>query len=365
MLYVGLDVHSRQSSLCILNASGGTVNQIQLKGPRAAVVDRLRQLDQPFSICYEASCGYGHLYEALRPLAHHIAVAHPGKLRLIYGSQRKNDRVDAQKLAKLLLLDMVPPVHVPSIDVRAWRSLIILRQRVMSQVVRCKNQIRGVLRENDIAGAKWLWSRRQLAWLQSLELHPVARLRLELAVEEFQTLDARIKRIERELQTYADRHPAVTVLMTIPGVGIRTAETFVAWVDDVTRFRNNRQIGSYFGLVPCQRAVPRRVGRQEPPGPHHPRRAAAGDAEADLRGGVDGDQEGQDLPRVLRAGDGRQARAEEDRLGGDHAPDDQGDGRNAAQRRTVSRGDVEAPLRGGLGMNKSRVESSRAGLNSS
>ena len=42
--------------------------------------------------------------------------------------------------------------------------------------------------------------------------------------------------------------------MTIPGVGIRTAETFVAWVDDITRFRNNRQIGSYFGLVPCQDA---------------------------------------------------------------------------------------------------------------
>jgi transposase len=42
--------------------------------------------------------------------------------------------------------------------------------------------------------------------------------------------------------------------MTIPGVGIRTAETFVAWVDDVARFRNNRQLGAYFGLVPCQDA---------------------------------------------------------------------------------------------------------------
>ena len=73
MLYVGLDVHSRQSSLCILNSAGGTVNQIQIKGSRAQVVDRLRQLDQPFSVCYEASCGYGHLYEALRPLAHHVA----------------------------------------------------------------------------------------------------------------------------------------------------------------------------------------------------------------------------------------------------------------------------------------------------
>jgi len=254
MLYVGLDVHSRQSSLCILNSGGGTVNQIQLKGPRSTVVDRLRRLEEPFAICYEASCGYGHLYEQLRPLAHHVAVAHPGKLRLIYGSKRKNDRVDAQKLAKLLLLDMVPPVHVPSIDVRAWRSLIVLRQRVLQQVVRAKNQIRGVLRENDLAGAKWLWSRKQIAWLESLELHPVAKLRLELAIEEFKTLDAKIKRIEKELAKYADAHPATKLLMTIPGVGIRTAETFVAWVDDITRFRNNRQIGSYFGLVPCQDA---------------------------------------------------------------------------------------------------------------
>ena len=50
----------------------------------------------------------------------------------------------------------------------------------------------------------------------------------------------------------ADRHPAVQHLMTIPGVGIRTAETFVAWVDDITRFRRTRQLGAYFGLIPCQ-----------------------------------------------------------------------------------------------------------------
>jgi transposase len=254
MLYVGLDVHSRQSSLCILNSAGGIVNQVQLKGPRSSVVDRLRKLDEPFSICYEASCGYGHLYEALRPLAAHVAVAHPAKLRLIYKSKRKNDRVDAQKLAKLLLLDMVPPVHVPHLDVRAWRSLIVLRQRVLAQVVRAKNQVRTVLRENDIAGAKWLWSKKKLAWLESLDLHPVAKLRLELAVEELRSLLAKIKRLEAELQTYADRHPAVKLLMTIPGVGIRTAETFVAWVDDITRFRRTRQLGAYFGLVPCQDA---------------------------------------------------------------------------------------------------------------
>jgi len=65
-------------------------------------------------------------------------------------------------------------------------------------------------------------------WAESLELPPVAKLRLELAVEEFRSLSAKIKRLEAELQRYADRHPAVRLLMTIPSVGIRTAATFVA-----------------------------------------------------------------------------------------------------------------------------------------
>jgi transposase len=254
MLYVGLDVHSRQSSLCILNSSGGLVNRCEVKGPRSAVVQRLRQLNEPFNLCYEASCGYGHLYEQVRPLARHVAVAHPAKLRLIFGSKRKNNRFDAEKLAKLLLLDVVPQVHVPNIDVRAWRSLIHLRQRLLSQRVMAKNQIRAVLRENDLAGAKWLWSKKQLAWLQALELHPSAMLRLEMNIEELASLKAKIERVEKELAVYADKHPAVRLLMTIPGVGIRTAETFVAWVDDITRFRRTSQLGCYFGLVPCQDA---------------------------------------------------------------------------------------------------------------
>jgi transposase len=254
MLYVGLDVHSRQSSLCILNSSGGVVNRCEVKGPRSAVVGRLRQLNEPFSLCYEASCGYGHLYEQVRPLAAHVAVAHPAKLRLIFGSKRKNNRFDAEKLAKLLLLDVVPKVHVPNVDVRAWRSLIHLRQRLLSQRVMAKNQIRAVLRENDLAGAKWLWSKKQFAWLQSLELHPSAMLRLEMNIEELKSLKVKMDRVEKELAVYADKHPAIKLLMTIPGVGIRTAETFVAWVDDITRFRRTSQLGCYFGLVPCQDA---------------------------------------------------------------------------------------------------------------
>ena len=253
MLYVGLDVHQKRSSICILDDNGKTVKQELIKGPWPQLMDRLRGIAQPMSVCYEASCGYGHLYDRIAPLASHVAVAHPGQLRLIFKSKKKHDRVDAAKLAKLLYLDEVPRVHVPDIDVRSWRKLIEFRQKLLGKRVAAKNQIRAVLRGNGVTAprAGGLWTKKALRWLTDLELPSGEKLTLEMALEEMAELSAKVKRVEQELARIAATHPGVTLLMTIPGVGIRTAEAFCAYVDDIKRFARNRQVGSYFGLVPC------------------------------------------------------------------------------------------------------------------
>jgi transposase len=251
MLYVGLDVHQKRSSICILDDNGKTVKQELVKGPWPQLIDRLRGIGQPMSVCYEASCGYGHLYDRIAPLASHVAVAHPGQLRLIFKSKKKHDRVDASKLAKLLYLDEVPRVHVPNVDVRSWRKLIEFRQKLLGKRVAAKNQIRAVLRGNGVAAPRGLWTKKALAWLATLELPSGEKLAMEMALEEISELTAKIQRVEQELATIAATHPGVTLLMTIRGVGIRTAEAFCAYVDDIKRFARNRQVGSYFGLVPC------------------------------------------------------------------------------------------------------------------
>jgi transposase len=252
MLYVGLDVHQKRSSICILDDNGKTVKQELIRGPWGQLIDRLRGIGQPMSVCYEASCGYGHLYDRIAPLAAQVAVAHPGQLRLIFKSKKKHDRVDASKLAKLMYLDEVPRVHVPGVDVRSWRKVIEFRQKLLARRVSAKNQIRAVLRGNGIAAPRGLWTRKGSLWLAALELPAGEKLTLDVALEEMAELTAKIKRVERELAKTAAAHPGVTLLMTIPGVGIRTAEAFCAYVDDIQRFAGSRQVGSYFGLVPCQ-----------------------------------------------------------------------------------------------------------------
>ena len=83
---------------------------------------------------------------------------------------------------------------------------------------------------------------------------PEAALERDLLVDALTRADEVIRRIETDLNRRAAHHPGVALLQTIPGVGVRTAEAFVAYVDQPKRFSRIGAVGSYFGLVPCQDA---------------------------------------------------------------------------------------------------------------
>jgi transposase len=224
-------------------------------GSLAEMMDSLNRLPGPFEACFEASTGYGVVYEMLLTLAARVCVAHPGQLRLIFRSKHKNDRNDAEKLAKLLYVGEVPAVHVPSAEVRAWRELITFRTRLVQKRTRAKNGVRGLLRSLVIRAPehRGLWTRRGLAWLRELKLpSDLSAIKRDLLLDEIDNLTLQIKRVEAELSRHADQSVAVRILRSIPGVGIRTAEAVAAFIDDPRRFANSKCVGAYFGLVPTQ-----------------------------------------------------------------------------------------------------------------
>lgn len=253
MRYVGLDAHLRQSTFCVLDGHGRKVLTRTVKGSSSEVVKELSKVQGPISVCFEASTGYGVLYERLRTVAQRVVVAHPGQLRLIFRSKRKNDRVDAEKLAKLLYLGVTPTIHVPRIEVRSWRRLIGHRQKMVHERTRVKNGIRAMLRSQGVESPRGLWSGPGLTWLNAVDLSTeMDALQRDVMVERLRSMDEMIRRVEQALDQVGRQHPGVQLLKTIPGVGDRTAEAVVAWIDDPQRFRRVRSIGCYFGLVPTQ-----------------------------------------------------------------------------------------------------------------
>lgn len=272
MLTIGLDVHQKVSALCILGPGGALVKESVVRGGWDLLLAELAKIPEPFQVCYEASCGYGALHDRLARLAARIVVAHPGHLRLIFRAKKKTDRVDARKLATLLLLDQVPRVHVPEAEVRARRELIEHRRGLIDKRTRTKNGLRALLRSHGVRppkGNKWLWSREGRAWAAGLALPGAAALRRDLLLAELAHFDEQTARLTAGLDAEADRSAAVALLRTIPGVGPRVAETVCAYIDRPERFAHARQASAYFGLVPRQdqSAGVRRSGRITKDGP--------------------------------------------------------------------------------------------------
>jgi transposase len=235
-------------------------------------------VERPFAICFEASTGYGWLYDRLRAKAERVEVGHPGHLRIIFKSKRKCDRIDAEKLAKLLYLDAVPKIYVPSVGIRSWRSMIEHRTGLICDRTGVKSQTRALLRSQGIRAPRSLWSRKGLAWLRDLEFEvPMDGIRRDTFLERLTSLNAMVKRVEKELNRIAQKHPGVRVLRTIPGVGMRTAESVAAYVADPERFHSIGSVGAYFGLVPCMNssAGKERFGHITREGPSTPRRMLA------------------------------------------------------------------------------------------
>lgn len=253
ILYIGLDIHKSFTVAHVLNQFGKKVMSTNIKGHWDNIFAFLLGLPGELHVCYEATNGFGYLYDHISKIAKSVQVAHPGQCRLIFRSKRKNDRIDAEKLAKLLYLNEVPSVHVPNIDVRDWRRLITFRQKLVGEGVRIKNRIRGLLRRTGIKAPSGLWSKKGLKWLEDLKFEtPIPNVELHILLDDLHNQQKKVAQTEIYLHQIADQHPGVKLVMTIPGIGMRTAEALVAWIDNPARFKRNKSIGAYFGLIPSQ-----------------------------------------------------------------------------------------------------------------
>lgn len=88
MLFVGLDVHWKQSTFCVLDGNGRHLRTRAVHGTWDKVLCELAKVKRPFAVCFEATSGYGYLHQQLSRMARRVVVAHPGQLRPIFRSRR-------------------------------------------------------------------------------------------------------------------------------------------------------------------------------------------------------------------------------------------------------------------------------------
>jgi len=176
-------------------------------------------------------------------------------------AKRKTDRDDALRLAQLEALHQLPTVTIPPKPVREWRALIAHRQALVCRRVALQNKLRSILVVQGLPaprGAK-AWTELGLAGLAQLA-KPLTecmaaelwRGRLERTLVEYRQVMELAATVEQTLDALGKKDRQVQLLLSIPGVGPRTAEIIAAYLDDPHRFRSAAEVSAYAGLVPRQ-----------------------------------------------------------------------------------------------------------------
>ena len=251
MRSIALDVHRDFCEVAIKD--GGEVRSAgRIKTSPRELELFAHSLAADDQVALEATGQAERIAAILEPHVARVLIANTRKVRAIAESKVKTDKGDARTLCELLDAGFLPAVWRPDQGTRALPALLGRRERMVRSRTRAKNAVHAALGRNlkgrppmsDLFGVA---GRR---WLDRLEIPAHERHIVASCLREVDFLSGEIEALERELARLALASAKVKRLMSVPGVNLVSAATFVATVGDVRRFPTPRTLVSYVGLDP-------------------------------------------------------------------------------------------------------------------
>ena len=254
--FVGLDVHAWSVTGHALDAVTGEVWQRKLTPDPADILGWVSGLPGPVKVVYEAGpTGFG-LYRHLVDHGVACVVAAPSKLQRPAGDRVKTDARDAELLARLLKLDEIVEVTVPSVAQEAARDLVRAREDVRGDLMRARHRVSKLLLRNGIVwtGGK-AWTGRHDVWLRSQRFDlPGRQLAFDTAYETMLMTVQRRDRLDQaiiEMAEHSEYTDLVHRLGCLRGIATLTGFGLAVEIGDWHRFTGST-IGAFLGLVPTE-----------------------------------------------------------------------------------------------------------------
>ena len=272
MLYLGIDQHSKQLTVCVREEAGRVIMRRQVSTEPARVLaffDEIQVASQDqagFAVALEV-CGFNDWLIVLleKYECRHIVLIHPDKR-----SKRKTDRRDANALGEVLWLNRerlaagrklqgLRQVVIPTAQDQQARELTALRQRVAQRRTRTINQVQNVLRRHNLmwdCPTKGFQTIKVSKWLRDMTEHLPPQMSradwitLVHLLEQWRMCDNQLLDAEAEIRGMSADNAAVKLLRTVPGVSDYSGLALACRIGSIERFPRPRSLANYFGLTP-------------------------------------------------------------------------------------------------------------------
>src|ERR1700761_3906736 len=250
--YAGIDVSLESSAVCVVDGAGKIVREAKVASEPEALIAWFRLLGLPVErIGLEAGPLSQWLYAALRQANLAVELLETRHVRDAFKAMPvKSDRNDARGIPQLMRLGWFRPVHCKSIEAQETRAVLTARKLLQSKLQDVENSLRGVLRGFGLKVGKT--TQRTFAGRigELVTGHPGLEMVADALLEAHAVLRREFNSLDKHTQKLAKSHPSAKLLMTTPSVGPIVALTYVAAIDDPSRFRSSKATGAHFGLTP-------------------------------------------------------------------------------------------------------------------
>jgi transposase len=247
---VALDVHRDFCEVAIV-AEGRLRSAGRIATTPQALELFAQSLDPRDHVALEVTGNAWAIAAIIEPHVARVIVVSPSDTG-IRQARAKTDRLDARALAKLLWAGQLDGVWTPDERIRAMRRRLARRAQLVRARARAKNEIHAVLMRclKDRPPVSDLFGVKGRAWLAEQQLAVCERETVDSAMRQVAFLDSEIAQVDTLIAAEALSWPEVKRLMTVPGVNVIVAATFMAAVGDIRRFGDRRKLTAYLGLDP-------------------------------------------------------------------------------------------------------------------
>jgi len=247
---IGMDLGDKSSRYCVLNSQGEIVQEGNVSTTKKALAQKFGALRR-CRLAMEVGTHSPWVSRLLKSYGHEVIVANARQVKLITQSSRKDDRLDAQTLARLARVDpqLLRPIQHRSEEAQAHLMVIRVRAALVETRASLVNTARGLAKS---VGERLPKCDTDQMGVERMEGLP-ERLQqaLQPLLQEVESLTEKIKESDEAIEQIArTEYPETALLKQVRGVGTLIALTFVLTIEDRERFQKSREVGCYVGLRP-------------------------------------------------------------------------------------------------------------------
>lgn len=251
-LTIGLDLGDRTSRYCILDAGGEVLSEGELPTTKTGLNSLFGKM--PCSrVALEVGTHSPWVSRQIAGLGHEAIVANPHKVKLITQSGRKNDRIDAQKLARLARVDpkLLSPVRHRGAEAQADLAVIRARAELVEARTALVNCARGLVKPMGDRLRKC--DADQVRAGLAAGLGAAVQKIVEPLLKSVEAISQQIEVYDEKIAEIAQRYQEVELLTQVYGVGTLIGLTYILTIEDAERFQHSRDVGAFLGIQPKQR----------------------------------------------------------------------------------------------------------------